>query len=273
MYATGQRFVAASLVHVIITEGGGAVLLDLQTDQFLGLDQMGMLLWTLFTEGYTPQEVAHMIADCYTLESVTKVQDDIFHFLQQMETLHLLLPMQGTVSLNYPFPQQIREPFLVRILDLLAKRNWTCSLGEWIEAWLLLRWVHSFLVHGRLIDLSRRLHALPTKQPSTYENPLVRRLAERVHSAAAWQPFRAVCLHQNLALGFMMRHRMFHADLAIGVSTFPFFAHAWLKSGTEVIHWEVGLGPGMNLPRIQQLSLIFCTEWLSHKGVASGGKQ
>lgn len=275
MNGMDQRFVAAPLVQVITAEGGEAVLLDLQTDRFLGIDQMSTLMWTLFTTGHTPQEVVYLIADRYMLESVESLHEDIVHFLQHMQTQHLLLPVQN-IPTPETFPHQVKSLSLgcipLRFLTFLATIRCSFPGSEWLEAWFLLRWVHSFLIHGKLLDLSMRLHALPTKRLITYETPDVRRLAQCVQTAAAWQPFKAVCLHQNLALGFMLRYRLLHADLVIGVSTFPFFAHAWLQSCSEVINWKTGLGPSATLQRLHELSLIFCTEWISDEGVMNGGK-
>lgn len=276
MSTMNRHFMATALVQVIATEDGGAVLLDLQTDRFLGIDQMGMFMWTLFTTGHTPQEVMHLIAERYTVESEKMLQEDIFRFLQQMEVQHLLLPVASPQekhdAAHAPVIWSSLASFSAHILPLLSRMLCTFHVSEWLEAWLLLRWVHTFLAHGKLIDLARRFHALPTKHPVTYENPDVRRLAKRVQSAAAWQPFQAVCLHQNLALGFLLRRRALHADLVIGVSTFPFFAHAWLRSGSEVIHWETGLGPGASLERLHELSIIFCTEWTFDGDGRKGGK-
>lgn len=276
MSMRNQRFLAAPLVQVVTTKDGGAVLLDLQTDRFLGLDPMGMLMWTLFTTGHTPQEVLCLIAERYTIESEEVLQEDIFRLLQHMEAQRLLLPVHNLCEKHDGAPAHVKwssfGSFHTHILPHLSQIIATFHLSEWLEAWLLLQWVHTFLVHGKLIDLARKLHALPTKYLVTYEHPDVRHLAELVQSAAAWQPFKAVCLHQNLTLGFLLRRRALHADLAIGVATFPFFAHAWLRSGSEVIHWRVGLGPGASQERLHELPIIFCTEWLSDRDSGEGRK-
>lgn len=271
-----QHFRAAALVQVIVTKDGGAVLLDLQTDRYLGMDQMGMLMWTLLATGHTPQEVMCLVAERYTVEAEEVLQEDIFRFLQQMETQRLLLPVQNLREQHDTTHMSVRWPsfanFCSHLLSHLSQIVYSFRVSEWLEAWLLLRWVHTFLVHGQLVDIARKLHALPTKHLVTYEHPDVRRLAECVQSAANWQPFKAVCLHQNLALGFLLRRRALHADLAIGVATFPFFAHAWLRSRSEVIHWKTGLGPGASLQRLHALSIIFCTEWLTDDDGKEGGK-
>lgn len=261
-----QHFMAAHLIQGIETEDGGAVLLDLHTDRFLGLDQMGMLLWTHLTAGHTPQEVIHLMTERYTIESEQALQEDLFRFLQHMQAHHLLLPVPSSQEQRGAKHSQGKRPFFaslsLSLVFLLSLLLCTLHVSEWLEAWLLLQWVHAFLAYGRLIDLARLFHALPTTHLATYESPFVRRMAGHVQSAAAWQPFTATCLHQNLALGFLLKRRAIQADLIIGVSTFPFFAHAWLRSGSEVIHWEAGLLPGWNLQRLHELSIIFCTEWL-----------
>lgn len=260
-----QHFMAANLIQVIETEDRGAVLLDLQTDRFFGLDQTGMLIWTYLTSGHTPQEVIRLITECYAVESEQELQEDMFQFLQHMQVHHLLLPISSYQEQRGAMHLQVKRPSFASLslpLYFLSSLM-LCALhmSEWLEAWLLLQWVHTFLAYGRLIDLASLFHALPTKHVTTYESPLVRRMAGRVQSAAAWQPFKATCLHQNLALGFLLKRRALQTDLVIGVSTFPFLAHAWLRSGSEIIHWETGLLPGWNLQRLHELSIIFCTEW------------
>gem|GEM_PF-5280907 len=125
----------------------------------------------------------------------------------------------------------------------------------------MLLWVHWQLRHGHLVALANRLNALPTSQFVDEEHPIVQQLAHLVRRASAWHPFQAVCLHQNLVLGFLLRRRRLHADLVIGVSTFPFFAHAWLRSGPRNLNWKAGLGPGTSQERLGELSLIFCSAW------------
>lgn len=260
-----QHFMATNLIQVIEIEGRGAVLLDLQTDRFFGLDQTGMLIWTHLTSGHTLQEVIHLMIERYAIESEQALQEDLFQFLQHMQVHHLLLPVPSSQEKRRAKPSKVKKPpfssLSLPLYFLFSLILCTLHGSEWLEAWLLLQWVHTFLAYGRLIDLARLFHAQPTKHVATYESPLVRRMAGRVQSAAAWQPFKATCLHQNLALGFLLKRRAIQADLVIGVSTFPFFAHAWLRSGSEIINWETGLLPGWNLQRLHELSIIFCTEW------------
>jgi hypothetical protein len=57
-------------------------------------------------------------------------------------------------------------------------------------------------------------------------------------------------------LMIMLRRRSVRADLVISIDTHPFLAHAWLRSA-EAINWQVGIGPGVSLQRLQQLPVIF----------------
>jgi len=94
-------------------------------------------------------------------------------------------------------------------------------------------------------------------------DPLVERLARVVRSVARWQSFDAACLHQYVTLCFLFRRRGMQVDLVLGVSTHPFFPHAWLKGGPDALEhallWEVGLGQDRRVERLQQLSVLFCT--------------
>jgi|GEM_PF-829373 len=90
MIQADWHFSVAPLVQMIPREDGGAVLLDLRQDRFLGLDQIGVLLWRAFAAGHTPQEAAHWLATRYQGADKSQILADIFHFLDQMEGI--LLP-------------------------------------------------------------------------------------------------------------------------------------------------------------------------------------
>ncbi len=263
-----QRFVPTSLAQMVITEDGGAVILALQRDLFLGLDQTATMMWELLAEGRTPREVVLHLREQYTNVSDEQLHRDVALFIQNMEEKHLLLSANSPlITLKRQVSQ--RSSFLLLqgwsaiVFPLLSVMPLFTVHREWLEAWLTLQWVDASLQNGGFMYLTQKLEAMPAWKTVLFENPDVRRLARRVEAAAAWQPFKAVCLHQCLALGLLLRRRSIQADLVIGVSKFPFFAHAWLKSGHDVIlhaiHWEIGLGLDKSIQRLQNLSVLFCT--------------
>jgi hypothetical protein len=54
--------------------------------------------------------------------------------------------------------------------------------------------------------------------------------------AAAFVPFRAICLEQSLALYLLLRRRGVPAVLRIGVRPYPFTAHAWVELDGEPLN-------------------------------------
>jgi hypothetical protein len=55
------------------------------------------------------------------------------------------------------------------------------------------------------------------------------RIAHTVSAAAAFLPWRALCLEQSLALCFLLRRRGHDAVVRLGVRPYPFAAHAWVE--------------------------------------------
>jgi hypothetical protein len=54
-------------------------------------------------------------------------------------------------------------------------------------------------------------------------------MAHIVSAAAAFLPWRALCLEQSLALCFLLRRRGHDAVVRLGVRPYPFAAHAWVE--------------------------------------------
>jgi hypothetical protein len=158
------HFSVAPLVQMIPREDSGAVLLDLRQDRFLGLDQIGVLLWRAFAAGHTPQEAAHWLATRYQGADESQILADIFHFLDQMEGILLPTSLRQDGRLKEygrkrsTSPRDLSRALLFRFSQIIA----TSHLSEWLEAWLLLLWVHWHLQQGHLVALARRLNALPT---------------------------------------------------------------------------------------------------------------
>lgn len=55
------------------------------------------------------------------------------------------------------------------------------------------------------------------------------RIAHSVSAAAAFLPWRALCLEQSLALCFLLHRRGHDAVVRLGVRPYPFRAHAWVE--------------------------------------------
>lgn len=267
-----QHFLPTPSVYTALTEEE-AVLLDGQTGTFLGFNTLGTAIWTLLTSGNTLQEVVHTIGQQHPGISSKQVQTDVCNFFVMLIKRRLIAP-DDTPSLRVRVPlslqaRNLKGMFLFSLLQIFPLVYLPSSFSEWLEAWLSLQWVDTVLQQHGLLVIAERLHTLPALKMVRYGDSDVLRLAKQVQSAANWQRVHAVCLHQCLALCLMLRRRGIHAEMVIGVAKFPFFAHAWLISGSDLlndaIQWEVGLGLDKRLQRLQGLSLVFRTA--DHKNV------
>lgn len=63
---------------------------------------------------------------------------------------------------------------------------------------------------------------------------------QRVATAAAFYPRRALCLEQSMTLFVLLRRRGVPADLRVGIQTLPFSAHAWVEVDGKPINEKQG---------------------------------
>jgi hypothetical protein len=87
----------------------------------------------------------------------------------------------------------------------------------------------------RTMDAARSLAAGTCPRPES-ASALIDATVERVATAAAFFPGRALCLEQSLALYYHLRRRGISAELRLGVRHTPFAAHAWVEYRGEPLH-------------------------------------
>jgi Transglutaminase-like superfamily/Coenzyme PQQ synthesis protein D (PqqD) len=255
----------AQVIHI----GEQAVMLDLRAQEFLGLNAVSTELWRLLVEeGKTPQEVTRAMVERYEVDP-QRVIDDLGSLIATMLQRRLLVrchPLSHASEAPHAAMRRTPLEFLLLALAWLADDKLCKGSAplEWLEACLCLRWVDWWLRGRGLQAFANRLAALPTSASVSWTDAEMQRLAARVASAANWQGFRAACLHQYLALCWMLRRRGLQVDFVIGVALYPFFAHAWLKSGPDAIqdaiHWHNGLGLDKSLEMLQDLAILFATD-------------
>jgi transglutaminase superfamily protein len=138
----------------------------------------------------------------------------------------------------------------------MRKHQW---LPLWFEAYfVLLALALTHRVLG-LRQLGSVLESIPADRTASEGDPLLVHLANVVSIAADWQPYRALCLHQCLALCWMLRRRGIAAELVMGVYKFPFSAHVWLECRGNVIHWRSGLSACTGTELLRSMAVIFRT--------------
>jgi hypothetical protein len=186
--AKAQRFKPSPRAMTAVTSEG-VLLLDLHTDQFLGLNKTAATMWKLFSPGKTVEEVLGHMEQTYAVEPA-QLRIDLVQFVGQMQERRLLEPCDR-LSASPPSSTPLLTPTLdiLKIFHLLPP----CHFWEVLEAHVTLRWVDRALHRSGLEALAERLATLPAQRIVTREEHIVQRLISAVSVAASWQPFKAAC--------------------------------------------------------------------------------
>ncbi len=259
-----QLFVPTSLAYLIMA-GGGGVILDLGRDEFLGLNPLAQDIWMHLTAGKTPREIVQVMSRRYAV-AATHVRADLAHFIAALENRGLLMRHDRVWRL----PDCAMPPLALDALSLehfpalpdgvAMTSHW--QHPSWLEAWACLHHVDDLLKRVRLYRFAQALVALPAQRTITATEADIHELAAVVADAAEWAPFHAACLHQSLALAWMLRQRYFDVDVVMGVYTHPFSAHVWLESAGQIVQWRTGMGYTADIRRLEAMFVIFHTRTL-----------
>ncbi len=79
--------VAASVVSAEL--GGEAVLLDVESGQYFGLDQTGNAIWHLLIEGLGPDQIHDRLLAQYDVDTA-QLRNDVADFLSHLEANALI---------------------------------------------------------------------------------------------------------------------------------------------------------------------------------------
>lgn len=90
------------------------------------------------------------------------------------------------------------------------------------------------------MPLISALVSLPTHKSST-DDPHVSRILQAVQDAARIPYEPMTCLHQSLAVCWMLRARGINAHVAIRVQQNPLLAHMIVVDGSRILSWKPGL--------------------------------
>jgi hypothetical protein len=237
--------------------GEEMVLLNAQTSECVGLNFVASLLWERFSAGATMADVMEQMQQQYDVDP-DRLQSDLQAFLHEMQHKGFLVPVSRPASRETVLSSCYLLPHMLRLLARFNRLT-RVPFFEWVEAFWMLCYVQHHLFSRGLASMIDAWNACSVSYTLSHEKRSVEHLARLVQSAARWQRFQAACLHQCLALGLLLRFRGIHAELMIGVTTFPFMAHAWLTNGQEPLWWEAGLGHDRRLERLQSLTVLFST--------------
>jgi hypothetical protein len=130
------------------------------------------------------------------------------------------------------------------------------SVAHWAEAFLSLAALGTALRFLGLRRVARLLERLSANALVDASDARVRHWVALVGAAADLQPFKARCLHQCLALSWILRRRGIAVEVVMGVRKFPFAAHVWLECGGEVIQWRAGMPEGAGSRIVDSLAVV-----------------
>jgi hypothetical protein len=214
--------------------GDRAILLDLQSERYYGLDEVGTRMWALLTAGLDPPAIVAKLAAEYEVPP-PRLQADLGRILDQLLALGMVLPASARAQPE-PVPQAGTGKCAAQG-TLRRPSGLVCGLAL-VFSVLTLRCFglrRSLSVAGRL---GRRPPAPQRPSPE-----FLARVVRSIDTAAAFFPGRALCLEQSLALYTCLRYAGVPATLRIGVQPYPFAAHAWVEYGGDPVgdgHDRVG---------------------------------
>lgn len=209
------RAVASSEVYSIV-HGGRTILLDLRTERYLGLDEVGTAVWLLIKQagdgGIVVSELVDSVAaECSAQQGLLK--GDLVALLDNLRQVGVI---EG-ISRADVVPNA-RAPSALRCAITLAAAALTLRVLGLRRALAIARW------------MARQVP--PVAQPTMQ---ILELSARRIRTAAAFLPCRVLCLEQSLATYLVLRRSGIGVRLRLGAQPYPFAAHAWVEYEGEPV--------------------------------------
>ena len=129
-----------------------------------------------------------------------------------------------------------------------------------LEAMVLLRRVQHFILHNAFLALVHSLMSLPVACERTNDSRISKMILA-VNEAAQMIRTPATCLHQSLAMCWMLRSHGIAAQVAIRVGQDPLMGHMIVVNGQHVMSWKPGLSSVTTLEHF-----LSATTLLFHSG-------
>ncbi|MDE0686756.1 MAG: lasso peptide biosynthesis B2 protein [Candidatus Poribacteria bacterium] len=80
---------------------------------------------------------------------------------------------------------------------------------------------------------------------SDSDKEILEKIKRAVDLAVRFMVFNSDCVYQSLAFAMMLRRRAIPAVVCMGVSSFPFRAHAWVEVNNEVVSGDDSIVSGL----------------------------
>jgi hypothetical protein len=204
--------------------GDRAVILNLRTNAYLGLDPLATLMWKAVAEQAEPGAAVQSIASAFhaPLEQVARDYEELLGSLTA----------QGLLIDGLAAPRNTRqasEASMPRTAVFPSLRAWRTMLA-----------IRLRLRAGGLTSAYAYAESCPAGIPARDEPELPSALAAFRSAENFWLDRRASddCLSRSLSLFVFLRRAGFSVRHKIGVADTPFRAHAWVESQGQPLFEE-----------------------------------
>ena len=206
---------------------GRVVVLDFRTQSYSMLDPVASTIWSHIASGRRRGDTLQTLRQQYEVDEA-RLEHDYDALVQKCLDEGLLTPAPLA-----PCGGEPQQP--------PATANHHLGWGPWpLRAWWRLFRTSRLLAKKGFSHTYQRLAQLPPARETA--DDLQRRLDRGVKAFAMAENFfylkRAPndCLPRSLALFSFLCSLGLPVEHRIGVSTFPFLAHAWVQHGDQVLH-------------------------------------
>jgi hypothetical protein len=256
------RYILSPYIYlVVLSDGGTGILLDMQHEYYEKIT--ACTSWLIFFQ--TPQYLEDI--DRYH----TDIPSDMLSPFVQYCIEHKYIcevssePSSPPTSLSALIAG--KQPFLLQLL-----RFFPFPFARHIESYLLIDSIDRILESHTCYTFIQYLAQLATSQ--SVPEHVLQKLCQCIHASAIIHKSEALCLHQSLALFWMLRSRGYHADVQIRVQIDPFLAHMLVIEGKErVLWWQTGSVPQQYYEQfISSTMPIFSSNNLQNQIFTAGGE-
>ncbi len=219
--------------NVLVQElQGETVFLNLDTESYLGLDEVGTSMWKAIVKCSSLQEAYDRLLDEYDVEP-ERLRNDLSNLVEELVKHGLVLRWARDRRRGYR--RLALDERRLAIEAALVLPITTLSLG-------LFGFARGRSLVAAAADLLRRRTPLNPQWarrdvPVVTVESVARRTAAVVRAVAQRHPCRSNCLHRSLTLWCLLRGEGIDSQLRVGVRTGggEFEAHAWVEYDGSVI--------------------------------------
>ena len=215
---------------------GEGILLDLQADEYYGLDQFTTRVWKTLggIDDYSRAKQVLQSSLGLTKGQAEEALDDLLEVAQKA---HLLA---GHKSVGFPLSAPLSGEAATAGKEFLdSDRLQLTNPKSTLVAQVALRFL-LIKLQLRCTDLRRTLERLPP--------PPIKRLSQENREHVIYEVRKALgivrsmftrgdpdCIPRSFTMLYMLRNKGVSSNLCFGVQKFPFEAHAWVESDGQVV--------------------------------------